>query len=115
MIVGYDDFMIQHLFEKLGRDTKLGVKLLSELRHLEMETVLTIRILGKQGLPGRNDLYEFVKEVVKTCVAIGILLSVLQACEILPKAGDDRHEKVSRLLKAVGDQRDDLLQLRISQ
>jgi hypothetical protein len=115
MIVGYDDFMIQHLFEKLGRDTKLGVKLLGELRGLEMETVLTIRILGKQGLPGRNDLYELVKEVEKTCVAIGILLSVLQACEILPKAGDDRHEKVSRLLKAVGDQRDDLLQLRISQ
>lgn len=63
MIVGYDGFMIQHLFEKPGRGAKLGVKLLSELKRLEMETVVTIRILGKQRLPDRNDLYELVEEV----------------------------------------------------
>jgi hypothetical protein len=114
MIVGYEDFMINQLLSKLDSDMKLGVKLLSELRRFEKETIITIRILNKRRLADRNDLYELVKKVEKTCDAIRDFLSSLQVRMTLPKAGDDCHEEALKVLEAVGERREDLLQLRMS-
>jgi hypothetical protein len=113
MIVGYDDFMIQHLLWKLDFSTKLGVKLLSELKRLDEEIVAIIRILTKR-LVDRNDLYELVKKVEETCGAIRDFLFSLQVCASLPRAGDDCHEKASKVLKAIEERREQLLRLRVS-
>jgi hypothetical protein len=59
--VGYDDLRICHLVRKLESGRRLGLKLLMELGRLEIESVLTIRILRRRKLANRTDLYEAVK------------------------------------------------------
>jgi hypothetical protein len=114
MIVGFDDFMIANMLEKLKSSTKLGVKLLGELRRFELENVVTIRILNKRRLADRHDLHRLVEKVEETCAAIRDFLCSLQVCVITPKAGDDWHEQASKLLQVIGETRDDLLWFRLS-
>jgi hypothetical protein len=114
MIVGFEDFMVAQILEKLKSSTKLGVKLLSELRHFELENVVTIRILNKRKLADRHDLHRLVEKVEETCAAIRDFLFSLQVCATAPKAGDDWHEKALKISQVIGETREDLLRFRLS-
>jgi hypothetical protein len=66
-IVGYNDLGICHLVRKLEFGQRFGLKLLMEFGRLDVESVLTIRILRRRKLADRTDLYETVKKVEDTC------------------------------------------------
>ena len=114
MIVGFQDFMVAQILEKLKSSTKLGVKLLSDLRRFERENVVTIRILNKRKLAERHDLHRLVEKVEETCAAIRDFLFSLQVCATAPKAGDDWHEQAFNISQRIGETREDLLQFRLS-
>ena len=68
--MGYDNLRICHLVRKLESGQRLGLKRLMEFGRLDVESVLTIRILRRRKLADRTDLYETVKKVEDTSCAI---------------------------------------------
>lgn len=113
-IVGYDDITIYHLLEKMDFEGKLGIKLLGELRRLEVEIVITIRILSKRRLADRSDIYDHVKRMEDTCHAVRDLLDNLMAYAAYPAARTSYQGKASKVWEEIQERKQDLLRLRIS-
>ena len=113
-IVGYDDTTIYHLLGRMDFEGNLGVKLLGELRRLEVETVITIRILSKRRVADRSEIYDHVKRMEDTCHAVRDLLDNLMAYAAYPAARAPYQGKASEVWEEIQERKRDLLRLRIS-
>ena len=78
--MSYDDLRICHLVRKLESGQRLGLKLLMEFGRLDVESVLTIRILRRRKLADRTDLYETLKKAEDTSCAIRDVFGSLATC-----------------------------------
>ena len=113
-IVAYDDLAIWHLLGKMGLGGNLGVQLLGELKSLEEENSLTIRILRKRKLADRSDIYEDVKKMEDTCSTVRNLLDSLMACPGYRATGNPYQEKALKVSEEIRERKKDLLRLRLS-
>ena len=113
-IVGYDDITIYHLLGKMDFGGRLGIKLLDELRRLEVEIVITIRILSKRRVADRSDIYDSVRRMEDTCHAVRDLLDNLMAYAAYPTAKTSYQGKASGVWEEIQERKQDLLRLRIS-
>jgi hypothetical protein len=95
-IAGYDDLRICHLLGKLESGQRLGLRLLKELRRLDVETVIIIQILRMRKLADRTDLYETVNKVEDNSCEIGDVFDSLATYVVFQVARGCCHKKFRR-------------------